>query len=458
MASLQIPSPSPQNPVSSLLARFEYEAGQTSVADATKVLMVEWEESADRLFRPPNLPSTQVQTPEGDWMIEWKGRREILKATSFVLDDDSAKRNAMGSTVVESEHLALDEPKAEKTTRSRSRSRSNSQSERARTHRLYFLLPPGAAVPPTVSVTFRPRDSTLAPLPQTQTTPTLPAIFPAPLLLSATSPSSGKKGVLHTLWAKARVGALKAEIAAEERERLEGIGLEMAKGELDWICENFGVGAYVLPRDLGSGMSRGDETAEGLVKEQDQSSKNAHPRTGRSMHQATAAPSSPLTPHSPSSSDRLLNKMAGLRVGTSPTTTPSNLQTPPNTTEVEAAGTGPGKNPLSPDEGDVAVSAFAEIRGSRSIPQPSASQDGKRISPPFKIPAPIRPPQHAQAPSGGISALGDVLGGPSPKFDRTTNDDPAYLEENDDESEGLFAVAMSPRSPETKTSPFSFSR
>lgn len=47
--------------------------------------------------------------------------------------------------------------------------------------------------------------------------------------------------MLHTIWAKKRLGVLKDEIDREARNA-EGIGLDMAIREREWIIENFGVG------------------------------------------------------------------------------------------------------------------------------------------------------------------------------------------------------------------------
>jgi hypothetical protein len=104
-----------------------------------------------------------------------------------------------------------------------------------RLHRVYFLIPPGSNVPPIVKVA-QAGGKTL------QTNP-LPAIFPAELGVSATT--SGKLGVLHTVYAKQRLSVLQQEIEVEMKTNGEGIGLEMAMQEKQWIEENFGVGAKI---------------------------------------------------------------------------------------------------------------------------------------------------------------------------------------------------------------------
>jgi hypothetical protein len=99
-------------------------------------------------------------------------------------------------------------------------------------HRIYFLIPPGASIPRIVKVA-QAGGKTL------QTNP-LPAIFPPELGVSATT--SGKLGVLHTVYAKQRLSVLQKEIEYEMKTNGEGIGLEMAMQEKKWIEENFGVG------------------------------------------------------------------------------------------------------------------------------------------------------------------------------------------------------------------------
>jgi hypothetical protein len=101
-------------------------------------------------------------------------------------------------------------------------------------HRLYFLLPPGSPIPRIVKLSQAGGKSM-------QTNP-LPALFPPELGLSATT--QGRKGVLHTVWAKKRLSVLQKEIELEMKNG-EGVGLEMAMQEQQWIEDNFGVGAGV---------------------------------------------------------------------------------------------------------------------------------------------------------------------------------------------------------------------
>ena len=96
-----------------------------------------------------------------------------------------------------------------------------------RLHRLYFLLAPGAMIPRVVKIA-QSGGKTM------QTNP-LPAIFPAELGLTART--AGKKGVLHTIWAKKRLSVLQKEIETESKTNGESVGLEMAMQEKKWIEE-----------------------------------------------------------------------------------------------------------------------------------------------------------------------------------------------------------------------------
>jgi hypothetical protein len=134
-------------------------------------------------------------------------------------------------------------------------------------HRIYFLLAPGVSIPPVVKLAQ-------AGGKVIQANP-LPAIFPAELGASATA--AGKLGVLHTVWAKKRLSVLHKEIEIEMKINGEGIGLEMAMQEKQWIEENFGVGPRAIP-DI--------------------------------------YPTSPTSPRSPGGG-RLSEKLRGLKLGTS---------------------------------------------------------------------------------------------------------------------------------------------
>lgn len=97
------------------------------------------------------------------------------------------------------------------------------------------------------------------------------------------------------------------------------------------------------------------------------------------------------------------------------------------------AGHAPAEsNPLSPDHGDVAVSSFSLFH--------SATPRAPRV-------VGQSPPQHLlarQNEASHLSSLDAIATGFVPSKDETETED------------DLFAVKLSPRSPEMKKSPFSF--
>ena len=222
----------PRNPTTSLsitaFARFEFEAGKGN--EGTKILMVEWED--DDLTRDLS----------GSWHVQWEGKKTVL-------------------------------PADEQTNES--------------TRRLYFLLPYGVTVPPTITLTYEPppNSASTARRPERVQINPLPAIFPTEL--GATARTSGRKGVLHTIWAKKRMQVLEEEIKREEEHNLEGIALEMALQEKEWIEVNFGVSARGRPISI-------------------------------NISSATQYPTGPWSPASPRSPEggRLSEKLKGLSLGT----------------------------------------------------------------------------------------------------------------------------------------------
>lgn len=420
--------------VASALARFEYEAEKTSVADATKVLLIEWEEE--------HGSSITRDKQAGQWSVQWKGRNNSTEGITI----PSAAAQLPGQHASHGRHHSTSDPSS---------------------HRLYFLLPPGAPVPPSVSISF---SSVSSPTPEIATSiPTLPAIFPPSLLTSGTS--LGKKGVLHTLWAKSRMAALRAEIDEEEEKRFEGIGIEMARDELEWIKEHFGV-SEKHHGSIGTEHSpdRGDETAEEIHRGRD-----TQPKT--SPAQLSPPLSSPTTATSPS--DRLQQKMKGLRVGTSPSsnstptppssassattkhapnshtpTVPAGVFTPPQTNSSNNAE----KNPLSPEVGDVAVgsrSLFAALKGPHPSETPKMPAVPAQTTPqPTKKPVAVAPPpSHGTGAPGftGMASLDSIASATQPERQAR----PASSGKDEEPEEGLFALPMSPRSPEMQRSPFS---
>ncbi|KAH8662915.1 hypothetical protein BGZ60DRAFT_432945 [Tricladium varicosporioides] len=270
----------------------------------------------------------------GDWEVSWEGKSTVL----------SAKAGAEGKL-----------------------------------HRIYFLLAPGVTVPRIVKLAQKGG--------KTMQTNPLPAIFPKELGVSATT--AGKKGVLHTVYAKQRLSVLQKEIEAEMKNG-EGVGLEMAIQEKQWIEDNFGVGPRVVP---------------------------------------DVQFSSPTSPKSPGGG-RLAEKLRGLKLGTSA----SELSAP----SLDSRTVDQSAHPLSPEMGDVAVSSFALFH--------SASASAPR---PQRIVA-QNPPDHLLAIQGDsrggsrINSLDAITSGHVPSKDDNGNED------------DLFAVRMSPRSPEMTKSPFSF--
>jgi hypothetical protein len=210
-------------------ARFEFEAGKGN--EGTKILMVEWE---DDDFSP---------SPQGSWHVSWEGKTSVLPA---------------------------DEQTSEKT------------------RRFYFLLPPGVTVPPVVNLSYVPQPNSASTIkqPDSININPLPAIFPPEL--GATARTAGKKGVLHTIWAKKRLQALEKEIRAESLVNVEGIALQMAIHEKEWIEANFGVSVPLSAIDVSSDSP---------------------------ITSSSSLP--PLTPLSPTAGSRLGEKLKGLKLDTS---------------------------------------------------------------------------------------------------------------------------------------------
>jgi hypothetical protein len=218
------------------LARFEFEAGKAN--DGTKILMIEWED--DDLSR---------SSSEGSWHVSWTGKTTVLPADER--PSDSLRR-------------------------------------------FYLLLPPNVTIPPVVTLSYEPQNPTEAKEATSTNTPQrrdsfqlnpLPAIFPPEL--GATGRAAGKKGVLHTIWAKKRLRVLEKEIAAESRNNVEGVALHMAIKEKEWIDENFGVAPRAVDGSEDSSTS------------------------------SSVFPTGPATPVSPITGKKLTDKLKGLKLQTS---------------------------------------------------------------------------------------------------------------------------------------------
>lgn len=372
----QQPPVSPPLPANTLtnvtaLARFEFEPGRGN--DGTKIMMVEWQD--DNLSRQKS----------GSWSVSWPGKK-----TTFAADDHTSDGG---------------------------------------TKRLYFLLPPGAIVPGNIRVTWKPPPSDASDTSDTalyMTVHPLPAIFTPEL--GATAKASGKKGVLHTIWAKRRLQVLAKEIRLETEANFEGIGLEMAMAEKQWIEQNFGISTKPPP-------------PQGLKIDMS------------SVNSPTGMPGPPLSPgmQSPRSPGgrRLTDKLKGLSLMTS-----------------EKDFSGPGvntptrdTNPLSPEVGDMAVSSFSAFKGDRPTTTTAIKSTG---APPRRM-IPISPPsvvsdEQAQSASASLAGIarGDVSGSTiAPATGARIPSTSQSQNQPETDGEDLFAVAMSPRSPDEPKSPFS---
>ncbi|KAJ9645168.1 hypothetical protein H2199_003173 [Coniosporium tulheliwenetii] len=328
----EVESPSTSN--SNALARFEFEPGRNK--DGTKILMVEWEDD------------DSTRGVRGDWHVNWEG-----KSRSTVLRADDQTGNDI--------------------------------------NRLYFLLPPGASVPAQVTLTHLPAGEEKGGSGREvvwRTNP-LPAIFPPEL--GASARAQGKKGVLHTIWAKKRLQSLQREIETESATNVESVGLTMAVQEKEWIERNFGVTTKPSSISLPSGT------------------------TGA----MAGLPLSPQSPRSPGGG-RLMEKLKGLRLGTTDRELGSRAQDD---------GYMGGANPLSPEGSDVAVSSFAAFKGAG--PGILAAKPAQRPEVPRTAMMQIPPPSTlAQQQQRGGQA--------------------------DEKEDDLFALPISPRSPDMSKSPFSF--
>lgn len=335
MATELMEPPTPKSPIEpdtltgvTALARFEFEPGRGN--EGTKILMVEWQDK------------DMQRQKKGSWQVSWSGKRTVFSA------DDNPSDSV---------------------------------------RRLYFLLPPGTTVPPHVSLAYHTAAETPGTVqPLKMTVNPLPAIFTPEL--GASVKASGKKGVLHTIWAKKRMQILDKEIKHETEHNLEGIALEMATAEREWIQSTFGLQAKLPAIDT------------------------------------SATPKSPDGPTSPSlqsprspGGGRLSEKLRGLSLGTSERDL-ARGNTP--TSEL---------HPLSPEVGDMAYSSFSSFRPGPMSPKSAGPRKVFAQNPPESI-------RKQQA-----NADGQPLGY-------------TKRQENDD---GLFAVALSPRTPDIPLSPFSFS-
>ncbi|KAF2666063.1 hypothetical protein BT63DRAFT_427855 [Microthyrium microscopicum] len=336
-----VSSPSLSTPLAS--ARFEFENGRGN--DGTKVLMVEWEDDAD------------TRRLNGTWTVSWEGKPpHVLPAEEKAEiasphDDDSAPSTA-----------------------------DSEVSMRQSSHRLYFFLGPKKSVPATVTLTLTPSDNKSQPI-VWKTNP-LPAIFPAGL---ANSKTKNGKGVLHNIWAEKRLEKLGREIQEEAQSNCEGIALQMAISEKEWIEEKFGLATK--PRTL-----------------------NIRP------HDIPQSPTSPLSP----TGRRLSEKLRGLKLQT--------VDSPVRPANEEVAV------PLCRGK----VQKLAAAAESAPAPQPQITA----ILPPVST---FNTPQTASS----LFSIGALLSG------QATPSTGLSMHQHAEEEE-LFALPLSPRSPDMAKSPFSF--
>jgi hypothetical protein len=304
--------------------------------------------------------------------------------------------------------------------------------------RCYFLLPPHTTIPPVVTLSYEAKSSTSESADNTVPAPTrpqdtfqlnpLPAIFPPEL--GATGRTAGKKGVLHTIWAKKRLQVLESEIEHESRNNVEGIALLMAIQEKEWIELNFGVGSRAV-----------DSVAS-------------------SHDSANSSSVYPATPVSPVSGRKLSDKLKGLKLQTSERDLSGSgmyFCTELHVPEANWLGLGShGASLLSPQSPDVAVSSFSSFRNVanrhiHSMPTPNTNPTPTPVNPSGSEalkPVALFPPDFLQksqqtSESTGFAAMGAAMG-------------PISRTPSNDSGEELFAKALSPRSPDLPRSPFSF--
>ncbi|OTA54332.1 hypothetical protein K449DRAFT_401152 [Hypoxylon sp. EC38] len=322
---------SPISPASpNALARFEFETGRGN--EGSKILMVEWD---------------PTPTGEDGWVVTWDGKKTTFPVSEKVEDDEDYVEE-------------------------------KGDENQQRRQRVYFLLPSSATVPPLVTISHAGSGRVL-------NAKCMPAIF-APGL-GVGSRDAGRRGVLHTVWARRRAEQLQDEIRAELRDNSEGVGLEMAVQERLWIIDHFGLDDLRLPE--------------------------------ANTHATAAPPTSPMVPQSPRSpiGGRLGEKLRGLKLATSA----ADLANPIGHHHVSQQ-----YNPHLP----------------RPDPPPPPNRREGEATPP-----------RAGADARGVASLDAMLGGNSQVAAAAPE---TQSKETEDE---LFALPMSPRSPEMKAkSPFALLR
>ena len=237
--------------------------------------------------------------------------------------------------------------------------------------------------------------------------------------------------MLHTVWAKKRLQSLAVEIENEERENPESVSLDLAIQEREWIEGNFGVKT----------KPRGSHAAHSSTSETQSLSSSG---TGGELH-------SPASPKSPGRGP-LLGKLKGLRLGTAE----ADLKTK------QAAEADKEYNPLSPDQADVAVSwtSFASLNGlgggrdalAAKAPQAPQQQGLGTIMKPIAPPDSVLEQQRVPGAMGSLNAFtAPARSSSEVPFPRGSVD-----KSDTNEEEDLFALPLSPRSPERSSKMFTF--
>ncbi|GKT48395.1 uncharacterized protein ColSpa_08576 [Colletotrichum spaethianum] len=225
----------------------------------------------------------------------------------------------------------------------------------------------------------------------------LPAIFPSGL--GTGNSDVGTRGILHTIWAKRRFSELEEEIEVEMKANAESVGLVMVLQERQWIASYFGI---TPKKDAGENATT---TASRILP----------------------------SPHSPRATvgGRLGEKLKGLKLATSAADLAAgkagkmpvggyfaflrSTQTDSMSTDSNALMR---SIPLSPASSDMAVSSFSNF---------------------------MRQTTRDHPPPGGSVSLNTVV----------NNSGPPSKQQDQDQEDDLFALPMSPRSPDMKRSPFS---
>lgn len=276
------PVDSPTTPSShDALARFEFESGKGN--EGTKILMVEWSTAS----APAAAGPASSQDHQGRWEVSWAGKTTKIFAQS--------------------------------------------ERDEGATQRVYFLLPAEAPIPPLITIAQLPAGRTLHAKP-------MPAIYTPGLGVDA-SRDAGKRGVLHTIWAKKRLAQLQDEIRREMADNSEGVALVMAVQEQAWIADHFGLVDTTGGSPAATAATSGD------------------------------APPTPQSPRSPVGG-RLGEKLRGLKLATSP----SDLAHSPRRHQPQQQQQHHLYS-LSPDTSDIAVpsrSAFAAGAASSRAGGPAA--------------------------------------------------------------------------------------